>query len=192
MKVHFMGDPGGVKEDYRLIIALIESQGHTVVTDHILHVSEEDITEEQKRQAEKEYVRNSRKWVRQADAVVFEVSKPSISIGFEIADAYRFYRKAVILLYRGPEPVLNALRGLRSYRMQIEPYDDDDLEELLSHVLEEAANKGKDRFHLVIPPSMRDYLDWRDHNTRISRSEFLRTLIEEEMKDDTEYWKSLE
>jgi hypothetical protein len=130
--------------------------------------------------------------VRKADVVIFEVSMPSVSIGFEIADAFRYYKKAVIVLYREPEPVLNALKGITSYRLQLEAYDDETLKELLIDLLEVAAEKGKNRFQLVIPPSLRDYLDWREENTRISRSEYLRTLIEQERKDDAEYWRSLE
>jgi hypothetical protein len=63
------------------------------------------------------------------------------------------------------------------------------LEEKLKGALERAKEQSDIRFNFFVTPQILSYLSWLSGRKRIPRAVFLRTLIEREMKKDTEYKK---
>ncbi len=187
MKIHFMAPLiHGSREDYVRIVNLIEKQGHSVVTRHALERSPVEIEKESPAEAEL-YAKKISTWVKKADAVVFEVTEPDVSIGFEVATALNLSKPVIILYRRDKGAIPHALKGIHNDRMQLLSYDDNTLDEMLELALDFAEETGDIRFNFFVTPSINAYLDWIAKVKKLPRSVYLRNLIEKEMQDSQEY-----
>lgn len=101
MKIYFSGSIRGGRQDQALyfeIIKLLSNYGQ-VLTEHIGQVELSDKGED----FSEEYIfKRDVDWVEQADAVVAEVTTPSLGVGYELGIAEKFGKK-VICLYRPVE-----------------------------------------------------------------------------------------
>src|SRR5260221_10437347 len=83
-------------EKYKKIISFLESQGHTVIAQHIIDSSESKIR--MSTRAERLQFHNQlEKWLKSCDFVIAETSFPSISVGYEISLALRLARPVLVL-----------------------------------------------------------------------------------------------
>lgn len=189
MKVHFMGDPNGNKDIYGHIIDKIKSLHHQIVTEHILSRTQAQVDAESPEES-MAYLRMARGWIRLADVVVYEASIPSFSLGYEIAIASTQYRTHVIMLYKSEyaksNPALNAFRGVGPETIQFVPFNDDNLTRELKRALREATGYIDKRFNMMIPKSLRNYLDWAAGGPGAA-SGYVRQLIEEDKLHHPEY-----
>jgi len=99
MKIYFAGSIRGGKPDrqaFRQIIAHLKRYGK-VLTEHIGEVipGESDLIDE-------EIYERDVLWLREADALVAEVTSPSLGVGYEIGKAEE-WGKPVLCLYREAE-----------------------------------------------------------------------------------------
>ncbi len=181
MKVHFMAPiVGGNRDDYAKIISTIEKLGHSLVSKHVIERSEKEIVSETPEEAEL-YTKKLSSWFKKADVIVFETTRPDVSIGFEVATALN-HNKPVIVLYRRREGVIpHGLKGLHNDRLQLLSYDNETLGEMLELALDFAEETSDIRFNFFITPSISAYLDWVAREKKIPRSVFLRHLIERDM-----------
>ncbi len=187
MKVHFMGDPRGDKDTYKKVIDVIEKTGNTLVTDYILHRDQESVEKETEAESEL-FIKKSTSWIKKADVIIFDVSLPSVSVGFDVATALN-YSKPVIVIYnrQAQSLVLNSLKGLNSERMQILSYDMSTLAETLELALDFAEESNDIRFNFFVTPAINAYLDWVAKDKKLPRSVYLRHLIEKDMKNAPDY-----
>jgi nucleoside 2-deoxyribosyltransferase len=189
MRVHFVGDLSGNKEDYKKIIKYIEKFGHEVLTDHSVKRSMEELDNESVEEAEL-YAKKMSNWMKKADIVVVEVTKPLLGAGYEIAIAIQL-GKPVVALYR-PEGKNTpyVLKGLLSEKLQVVSYNDNTLDEALKEALEYASEQMDTRFNFFVSPSITNYLDWVSQKKRLPRAVYLRKLIESDMNSNKEYMGS--
>jgi hypothetical protein len=186
MKIHFMGAVDGNKKDYKKIIEIVESLGHEVVTMHAFEREIKDIENESPQEAEL-VAKKLLQWIKASDTVIYEISKPDISIGYEVANALNL-GKPVIVLYRSNGGAIpHGLKGLNSDKLQIDSYDDDTLPELLKVALDYAQDVSDIRFNFFISPALSNYLDWISQHKKVPRSVYLRDLIEKDMEKNREY-----
>ena len=186
MKVHFAAAVDGEKEDFIKLCKFIEKLDHTIVTDHYLSRSLVAIQRESAEES-KFYVERSMQWIKSADVVVFETTKPDISIGYELAVAVSLH-KPVIALYNDKKTTApNSIKGVEKEKLQIVGYNEDTIDEVLDIVLENAAESADVRFNFFISPAIGNYLDWIAKNKKIPRSVYLRNLIQKDMEDNEEY-----
>lgn len=104
MKIYFCGSIRGGREDaalYADIIAHLQKK-HTVLTEH---VGKKDLEKTERQLSESFIYDRDTAWLRDADAVVAECTRPSLGVGYELAYAesrhipcYVFYRDAVSAL----------------------------------------------------------------------------------------------
>lgn len=192
MKIHFMSAViDGNTTDYEKIINAVEQLGHEIVTKHVLERRQTDLNKESPAEAEL-YAKKVHVWIKKSDAVIFETTKPDVSIGFEVATALNL-GKPVIILYRkdiGDAP--HALKGIDSEKLQVLGYDMSTLDELMQVALDYAQESVDVRFNFFISPSISHYLDWVSQNKKLPRSVYLRNLIEKEMAENDEYLGSEE
>ncbi|MCA9368883.1 MAG: hypothetical protein H6773_03205 [Pseudomonadales bacterium] len=186
MKVHFAAAVDGSKEDYKNICNLIEKIGHTVVTDHYLNRTISDIEKETPAEAEL-YAKRSMRWIKNADVVVFETSKPDVSVGYELAVAVNLLKPVVVMYNNEKAQVPNSIKGVESDKLQIIGYSEHTLEEILDISLENAHDSQDVRFNFFISPAIGNYLDWISKNKKIPRSVYLRNLIQKDMEENEEY-----
>ncbi len=118
--------------------------------------------------------------IRKADVCVFEVSIGDLSIGFWVWSALSM-GKAVILLGKS-EKVLALFEGIGPNSMITVVYKDGDLKEKLDLALKQAGTLVNTRFNLFIPRELMAYLDWVAKNLGVNRSEYIRKLIEKEVR----------
>lgn len=190
MKVHFMGSPGGDKDLYRRIIATLGHLGYDVVTHHILSRTQEQVAREQEREAAA-YVKRSQSWVSEADVVIFEATRPTISLGFEIAFAVQS-RKPTIVLYHekrvdAPLTIGNYIKGLQSDDLRVEGYNDHNLDGILEDAIEFVTPGAKKVVNFLASREHLMYLDWIKLTRNTPRSVYLRTLIDQDMRNNHEY-----
>ena len=86
MTIYFAGSIRGGRQGldrYREIIRLLNRYG-SVLTEHVGH---EDPEELEKDKTDSDIYREDMAWLRRCDALVAEVSYPSLGVGYEIASA---------------------------------------------------------------------------------------------------------
>ena len=186
MKVHFIGDLGGNKVDYRKIVDIVRKHGNDLVTDHSIVRSLEDVEVELPGDAEL-YAKRMSQWLKQSDVVIVETTIPLLGAGYEIAIALQL-SKPVIVLYRpNGNNTPHVLKGLESEKLQVIAYTDKNLEEALILALDYATEQADTRFNFFVSPSIVNYLDWVSKKKRLPRAVYLRKLIEVDMINNTEY-----
>jgi nucleoside 2-deoxyribosyltransferase len=99
MNVYFSASIAGGRENltiFQYIVRALQAGGHTVPT---THVADPDVLAGEARLAERAIYERDVAWVRSCDAMVAEVSTPSLGVGYEIALAVQL-AKPVLCLYR--------------------------------------------------------------------------------------------
>lgn len=118
MKIYFAGSIRGEKPDpgwFQTLITIISRHGK-VLTEHSFSYS----PEEEARLDDQQIYERDMVWLREADAVVAEVTSPSLGVGYEVAKAEE-WGKPLLLLYRGKpgrklSAMLNGNRNLLFFK----------------------------------------------------------------------------
>src|SRR5512133_1549774 len=125
---------GGRNEEqtYQKIVQVLESDGHFVPT---AHLSTPQVMELEETVDPVQTYERDMKWLREADAVVAEVSTPSHGVGYEIATALQL-RKPVFCCYHKQKRISKIITGNTSPGLVLAPYtSDEDIEMLLHNFL---------------------------------------------------------
>lgn len=125
---------GGRNEEqtYQKIVQVLEAGGHFVPTAHLstpqVMLLEETVDPVQT-------FERDMKWLREADAVVAEVSTPSHGVGYEIATALQL-RKPVFCCYHKHKRISKIITGNTSPGLVLAPYtSDEEIAMLLNNFL---------------------------------------------------------
>lgn len=104
MKIYFAGSIRGGREDadiYLQLVAELEQYGE-VLTEHVATVGEEDLSDGEI------FVRDLG-WLTNCDAVVAEVTTPSLGVGYEVGVAQSLGIPVLCLYRPGPQRRLSAM-----------------------------------------------------------------------------------
>ncbi|MBN1890971.1 MAG: nucleoside 2-deoxyribosyltransferase [Thermoflexales bacterium] len=120
MDVYFSASIAGGRDNmpvFQYIVRALQAAGHTVPT---THVADPDVLAGEARLAERAIYERDVAWVHGCDAMVAEVSTPSLGVGYEIALAVQL-GKPVLCLYRQDLFVSRMITGnphiqVQSYR----------------------------------------------------------------------------
>ena len=124
MNLYFSCSLTGGRADqgiYAVIVDYLLAQGHVVPTAHLAHpgvMSLEQVVDPV------EIYRRDVKWVREADALIAEVSTPSHGVGYEIALALA-QGKPVLSCYRQGARVSKMITGNTEPGLMLGQYADD-------------------------------------------------------------------
>lgn len=165
------------KDNYRQIIDYLEKCGHTVFGKVILEniPSLQNSTEHKIREWHKEWSL----YVQESDLVIVEGSYPStIHIGFELGMIVSRGKPTILLHKSGKEPKF--INNLYSNRLVKSEYSNENVEEVLKWCLEEIERISNRRFTFFISPEIETFLNEISKKTGISRSEYIRELIEKD------------
>ncbi len=124
MKIYFGGSiSGGRKylETYRKIVAYLKSEGHRVLTEHVV---QPDVLELEKKFTPRQIYTRDIEWLKESDCLIAEVSNPSLGVGYEICYALRV-GKPVLCLYRKGIFLSRMLLGNPSDGLVIGEYEKD-------------------------------------------------------------------
>jgi len=99
MKIYFSGSISGGREHeaiYQHVVAHLQAQWHHVLS---AHVADPAALEAEKDMPPREVFERDVNWVKECDAMIAEVSTPSLGVGYEYALAVQL-GKPVLCVYR--------------------------------------------------------------------------------------------
>jgi nucleoside 2-deoxyribosyltransferase len=99
MKIYFSGSISGGREHeaiYQHLVAQLQVQGHDVLS---AHVADPVAIEREKDRSPREVFERDVKWVEACEAMIAEVSTPSLGVGYEYGLAVQL-GKPVLCVYR--------------------------------------------------------------------------------------------
>lgn len=180
MKIYFTATHFNANKNSKEIISILKKENCEVYTNYFSRDSlySHKISSHKLEEGHKEWL----VYIRDCDCVVVEGSYPSsIHVGFEIG--YCLSRaKPIILLYeKDKDPFF--LNNSSSPRLIKSEYTSETLQETLNWCLEEVKKMINRRFTFFVPPEIDLYLEKVARKTGVSRSEFIRNLIEKEIKN---------
>jgi len=163
------------------IVQELQKLGHTVQHEHITNQTLENIKQQTDAQLMTYYKKNLTR-IAQAEIVVVEASFPSsLNIGHEITVAIDKLRPVIVLYRAGFDSFF--LRGLRSEKIFLVEYNDENLEQTVKDSVEFAKEQADIRFNFFISPKHESYLDLVAKSKKISRAVYLRQLIEKDREN---------
>ncbi|XP_058506993.1 2'-deoxynucleoside 5'-phosphate N-hydrolase 1 isoform X2 [Solea solea] len=132
MKVYFCGSIRGGREDvviYQKIVKKLQSYG-SVLTEHL---SSAELTHREVASDAGDRFIHDRDvdWLRQCDAVVAEVTQPSLGVGYELGRVVDMKKKTLCLFRPASGRVLSAMiRGAHDGELfVVKDYSEDDMED---------------------------------------------------------------
>jgi hypothetical protein len=186
----YFGSAPRVKEKYaaeiKRIYQLLEKFGFKHTSDFIVEVDPKKYYELGAEELNRLH-QKTLKSIKKAEICVFEASLQDLSVGFLINFSLDLGKTVIVLSQSKEEPSL--LHHVKKEKLIFVAYTPKDLEEKLKGALERAKEQSDIRFNFFVTPQILSYLSWLSGRKRIPRAVFLRTLIEREMKKDTEYKK---
>ena len=174
-----------LKKYYDRTVSQLEKLGYEVLTGSLFaDRSSEEFDKDHK--AREKWYQQCLKDIQKSDVVVVDISYPSTAnVGHELTYALDI-GKPVLALYKSErDPVF--LSGRNDDKLFLYPYSETDLESVIETGLELATTVQDVRFNFFISPQIGRYLDWISKNKRVPRAVYLRRLIEEDMRSNTEY-----
>lgn len=119
--------------------------------------------------------------IKTAEVVIAEISYPSIGVGQQITLALN-QKIPVIALYQKNEPKVSRFAlGMKSPYLTLKQYKIDNLDIILKKSLDEAIKKRFVKFNFISTKEINDYLEKMSSSLNISKSQFLRGIISDQM-----------
>lgn len=188
MKVFFNASLSGKKkfgENYQLIHEAILKAGHELVASPVV-TAEAENTDWTDPKAAGSYYKQIKEWTKKADLVIFEVSYPSTSIGFEVAMALSM-SKPVMAFHGQDAPENFVLESIKDDKFQMVDYRLDEVDQAVADAITYATNQADTRFNFFISPDIGAYMDWLSRVRKLPRAVFLRQIIEQDMAKHPEF-----
>ena len=187
MKIYFGSSPR-IKEQYakeiERLYELIKKLGFKHTSNFINEVEPKAYSQLEPEELNLLHQKTLRE-IKKADVCVFEASLQDLSVGFLINFALDVGKTVIVLSQSKDEPSL--LPHIKEENLIFVSYTPKDLEEKIKEALEQARGRGDIRFNFFVTPQILSYLNWLSGRRRIPRAVYLRSLIEREMKKDTEF-----
>jgi len=131
MRIYFCGSIAGGREyidSYRNIVTFLQSEGHIILTEHIIA---ENVLDSELNLTAEQIFRRDVAWLEDSEAVIAEISNPSLGVGYEICYALA-KNKPVLGLYEKDIFVSRMITGNPDTNLQIESYSS--IEECLKKI----------------------------------------------------------
>lgn len=193
MKIYFVGAISGLNEyrkNYQNEVKILERMGHNVLSDHILE-RDHNRPETFVIKDDKNYFDFMTARIRSSDLVVADISHPTANIGYEISYALS-NNIPVIALYSAAKgnKVFPLLIGNQSELLNLCGYSNETMQRILKSEVEKIQDSKSIKFTILINEQIALYLDWISRKKGLTRSIFLKQLIENYMLLDKSYKKS--
>jgi hypothetical protein len=165
--------------NYQKIIDYLKSQGFTVLSDHIMKATEDNIKIETKSER-LAFQSKLEKWITTSDLMVVETTFPSISVGYEISLAIHRGKPVLMLYSEGDPPSLLAHHP--DEKFICEKYSPDTLNDILDDFIKYVGGTSDTRFTFFLTSTLALYLEDISKKRKMPKSVYLRHLIEEDQK----------
>jgi 2'-deoxynucleoside 5'-phosphate N-hydrolase len=121
MKIYFSGSISGGREHeaiYQHLVARLQAQGHDVLS---AHVADPGVLEREKNAPAREVFERDVKWVEACEAMIAEVSTPSLGVGYEYGLAVQL-GKPVLCVYRAGLRLSKMVTGNPALNLTVATY----------------------------------------------------------------------
>jgi predicted DNA binding CopG/RHH family protein len=118
--------------------------------------------------------------IQEADSCVFEASYPDLSLGYLIARSLELDKPTVILSLKNHRPFF--LDQISHEKLIFKTYVEDSLSIAIQEAFAESNLKTDKRFNFFISPNLLIYLNRVSKKLGVTKSTFIRNLIEEYRK----------
>lgn len=193
MQVYFLGAISGLdkyRNHYEAIVATLIDQGHNVIADHVLD-REPGASKNYPIKDDDVYYRLVEFRIQTADLMVVELSHPTINIGYEIFMAIQSELLILVLrddsLTSRPMPLLT---GNPKGRIVSLEYNLDNLSSVVKEGINSVQSIKPQVFSFTITPQIGKYINWVMSHEKMSRSTFIRSLLEAHMRRNKKYARS--
>lgn len=164
---------------YKRIVGFLEKNGHEISGT----ILSQELTEPEDVSAHaiEEWYKRWNAHLRECDLAIVEGSYPStIHVGFEISLIAATGKPLILLFKEGKDPVY--ITNGYANRLIKSEYAEETLEDTLTWCLDEAEKIANKRFTFFISPEIEAFLNNVVKKSNHSRSEYIRKLIEDEIK----------
>jgi len=123
VKIYFAGSISGGREHeaiYQHLVARLQAQGHDVLS---AHVADPIALETEKGLPPREVFVRDVNWVRECEAMIAEVSTPSLGVGYEYGLAVQL-GKPVLCVYRSGVRMSKMITGNPALNLSVAMYSD--------------------------------------------------------------------
>lgn len=132
------------------------------------------------------------KAIDEADCLIAEVSIPSSSVGYQIGHAFS-KKIPTLCIYSSEFGEMKAPQVIdinETSTIKIEKYNTKELSKILSNFFLNLPSSKLIKFNFIITPEIEKYINWGAIKENISKSEFLRRkVLNELIKKDLEFLK---
>lgn len=170
-----------LESNYKLIAQEVQRLGHEVDVTTVLDQDPTDMDSwsEQKSLDLHKTVMNG---MKKADGLLIEASYASTGVGFNLASAVHLGKPVIIFFSGKEEPhIFRTLEKINDKFQVIRYANLDQLRKEIAPALAFATENQDTRFNFFISPEHAKYLDWIAQTYKMSRSVYLRRLINKEM-----------
>lgn len=170
-----------LESNYKLIAQEVQRLGHEVDVTTVLDQDPTDMDgwSEQKSLDLHKTVMNG---MKKADGLLIEASYASTGVGFNLASAVHLGKPVIIFFSGQEEPhIFRTLEKINDKFQVIRYANLDQLRKEIAPALAFATENQDTRFNFFISPEHAKYLDWIAQTYKMSRSVYLRRLINKEM-----------
>lgn len=181
MQIYLLGLPKQ-KSFLELKRAFPKSTHYDVYTREDLFDEEQNLWEEFK---------NRQNLILTADIVIADESAVSIPISYELALALD-YKKPCLLTISQNSKAVERLLGLKHKKLTIKRYSSStQLSKIIADYIQSVKNTQDAKLFMNIPPNVNKYLEWIVANTNKSKSDVVRSAVENAARKDKKYQVSL-
>lgn len=131
LKIYFAGSIAGgraYEQTYQQMVCEIKKLGHQVLTEH---VALPNIFEDEKKFTPAQIYDRDMAWLAECDAMIAEVSNPSLGVGYEIRYAIELERP-ILAVYKREIRLSSLISGNPYKKLVLFPYQDS--EEMLGFI----------------------------------------------------------
>lgn len=182
------------KDIYFKIRDFLVKQGHTLTRDWLGDTEKRVSLNIKEVQDIRKIYLDSVVAIRKADIIIAEDTVSNFSTGHLITLALQM-RKPVLVMWSGEKHrKFNKMfiHGIKSDLLIIKDYTTENYTEIIDNFIKKfSMHENLNRFNLVINDFQRNYLDWAQYNTGLSRTQIIKNLINEKIDEDNEYMEYL-
>lgn len=186
MKIFFIASIAGKSQflnNYQRIIDILKNLGNKVYSDHVI----KDMCDMRDLKLKKEYRGYSKriyKLINESDAVVAEITYPSIMVGYLLNYSLRQRKYTLGLYQKNPHRILigEASKFLRLKKYAIN--QNKRLNTIVNAFLEDIKKDSLHiRFNLMLDETTDRTLEKQSRKVKISKADYIRRLIEENVEN---------
>lgn len=171
-------------KQFRAIVKTLENLKHEVYSNHVFKRDFRKVNRQTKKEHEFDF-QKARDQIQKSDVMVVEGTYPSIGVGHMMTIALEMHKAVLVLYQNDPHGLLvgdpNRLLTVKKYSLK----DGKALKNALSVFLEKANRRLLNkRFNFMIDEMEEDYLEWASNKKGISKADYIRQLIDEDLKEN--------